>query len=297
MHTRMKTRSAILAVSAALTLSALAVPAGASDSLHTTLPLSISVPATAGQAVDVWFDGALVCPGQTLLMATSTYLPLRAFCRGLGIEDVTWDEASATATVNADGLTIKATAGATWLEANGRAFHAPDGIRVVDGVMMVPIRPLARAFGLEVYWDEASYSATLVGSGTAYAASASAVYSENDLYWLSRIIAAESCGEPLTGQLAVGNVVLNRVASSEFPDTIYDVIFDTRYAIQFTPVANGTIYNEPDAASVTAAKLALEGYTVSTAILYFLNPDLSTSFWIPQNRPYQFTVGTHDFYA
>lgn len=285
-----RTLSAIFAVSA------LSVPANASDSIHISPAAAVSAQ-SIGESIEVWFDGALVCPGQTLLIASSTYLPLRAFCRGLGIEDITWDAATLTATVYADGLTLKATAGSAWIEANGRAFHAPDSVRIVNGVMMVPVRPLARAFGLEVHWDENNRSVTLVGSGTTYPASASTVYSESDLYWLSRIIAAESWGEPLSGQLAVGNVVLNRVASPEFPNTIYEVIFDTQYAIQFTPVANGTIYNEPDAASIAAAKLTLEGYTLSTSILYFLNPALSTSFWVPQNRTYQFTIGTHDFYA
>ena len=84
----------------------------------------------------------------------------------------------------------------------------------------------------------------------------------DDLYWLSRIISAESRGEPLEGQIAVGNVVLNRVASADFPDTIYGVIFDDRWGGQFTPVRNGTIYQVPSARSVEAAGLSLSrGHT------------------------------------
>ena len=59
-----------------------------------------------------------------------------------------------------------------------------------------------------------------------------------DLYWLSRIIYAESGAETLDGQIAVGNVVLNRMASKEFPDSIPGVIFDRVDGIQFEPVEN-----------------------------------------------------------
>lgn len=59
-----------------------------------------------------------------------------------------------------------------------------------------------------------------------------APYNAVDYYWLSRIISAESQGEPLEGQIAVGNVVLNRVESDQFPDTIAGVVFDQKYAVQ-----------------------------------------------------------------
>lgn len=81
-----RTLSAIFAVSA------LTVPANASDSIHISPAAAVSAQST-GESIEVWFDGALVCPGQTLLIASSTYLPLRAFCRGLGIEDIAWDTA------------------------------------------------------------------------------------------------------------------------------------------------------------------------------------------------------------
>ena len=63
------------------------------------------------------------------------------------------------------------------------------------------------------------------------------------MMWLSRILYAEANTEPLAGKIAVGNVIMNRVKSPEFPDTIYSVIFDRKYGVQFTPVANGSVYN------------------------------------------------------
>lgn len=116
------------------------------------------------------------------------------------------------------------------------------------------------------------------------------------VFWLSRIISAESKGESLQGQIAVGNVVLNRVKSPEFPNTIYGVIFDDRWGGQFEPVRNGTIYLEPTEQSILAAKQCLSGVNNIGNCLYFLAPDLAQNFWIPQNRKYVTTIGCHDFY-
>ena len=121
-------------------------------------------------------------------------------------------------------------------------------------------------------------------------------YDYEDLYWLSRIISAEAKGESFTGQIGVGTVVLNRVKSSQFPNTIKGVVFDQKYGTQFTPVANGTIYDAPTQSAVVAAKMCLDGYTLSGSVLYFLNPRIATSSWIQNNRKYAFRVGNHDFY-
>ena len=123
-----------------------------------------------------------------------------------------------------------------------------------------------------------------------------ASYNENDLYWLSRIISAEARGESLEGQIAVGNVVLNRVRHASYPSTIYGVIFDRKHGTQFSPVSMGTIYRTPSESSVIAAKICLEGYSISDEILFFMNPRIATSNWISKNRPFAFRIGNHDFY-
>ncbi len=125
---------------------------------------------------------------------------------------------------------------------------------------------------------------------------ADSAYDYEDLYWLSRIISAEARGESFTGQIGVGTVVLNRVRSKEFPNTVKGVVFDRKYGTQFTPVANGSIYNTPTQSAVVAAKMCLDGYTLSNSVLYFLNPSIATSSWIQNNRKYAFRVGNHEFY-
>jgi len=114
------------------------------------------------------------------------------------------------------------------------------------------------------------------------------------VYWLSRIIYAESGNQSLDGKIAVGNVVLNRVASPRFPNTVYEVIFQRN---QFTPAMTGSINRTPSAESVIAAKLCLDGANTAGDALYFVNPNMSPYSWASRNRPYVATIGAHAFFA
>lgn len=231
------------------------------------------------------------------LIDSVTYIPLRRFCDTMGGATIEWNARTSTATVtdSSRGLHMTVKQGAKYIEANGRYFYAPSGIRNVGGSLYVPIRPLAKAYSLEVTWSDATRSVALTSTGKRLV-SGDSFYKSDEVYWLSRIIHAESGAEPFDGKIAVGNVVLNRVESKQYPNTIYGVIFDRRYGTQFSPVSYGTIYNTPSAESIIAAKICLEGYTLSEEILFFMNPRLSTTNWIAENRPYAFTIGRHDFY-
>ncbi len=121
-------------------------------------------------------------------------------------------------------------------------------------------------------------------------------YTEDDLYWLSRLVHAEAQGEGYNGMLAVANCVLNRVESKDFPDTVKGVIFDRKYGVQYQPTANGAIYNTPSDTAVKAAKSALEGANNIGKSMYFFNPKKATSNWISKNRTYYATIGNHKFY-
>lgn len=221
----------------------------------------------------------------------TAYAPLREVAEMLVPEaEVSWQDG--TAYVNADGLEVCARPGDTWLTVNDRALYAPYGVLLEEGRTMVPVRVLAEALGGQVGWSRETGVTIAAGDGQL----AAAPYTEDELYWMSRIISAESRGEPLLGKLAVGTVVLNRVASDEFPNSIVDVIFDRKYGVQFQPVANGTVYLEPTQESVLAAKLCLEGARVAGDSLYFLAPELTNNHWIMENREYIMTIGCHWFY-
>ena len=166
-------------------------------------------------------------------------------------------------------------------------------MQVRDGNILVPVRTLAHALGADVTWDSGS-GAVELHSGTGPILSGDQYYNADNLYWLSHIIYAESGNQPLDGKIAVGNVVLNRMNSPMFPNTVYGVVFQRN---QFTPVANGSIYLEPNEESVAAAKLCMDGANTAGSSLYFVNPRTAPNSWASRNRPYVATIGAHAFFG
>lgn len=134
-----------------------------------------------------------------------------------------------------------------------------------------------------------TYTSTVASRGTSYSAT--------DLYWMSRIIHAEAEAEPYNGKVAVGNVIMNRVRSASFPNSVKGVIFEYYHSIpQFSPVSDGTIYNTPNADSIKAAKAVFSGTNVVGNATYFFNPDKSEGTWIVANKTLVKRIGNHVFY-
>ena len=245
--------------------------------------------------VRIYLDGREILVGQSRLINSVTYVPLRAFAEEAGADSISWDAKTKTALVKKNGVDIYVRDGGYYVSALGRYFYSPEKILNIGDRIYVPIRAISAPFCISVGWNGETRSVILTSTGGKLK-SASEFYNSDDLYWLSRIISAESAGEVLSGQIAVGNVVINRKTSSSYPNTIYGVIFDRKGGTQFSPVSMGTIYRTPSESSVIAAKICLEGYSISDSILFFMNPRISTSNWISKNRPFAFTIGNHDFY-
>ena len=241
-------------------------------------------------AAGVEVNGTPLLSQEGWLEGGSSYVTLHALSRESDYT-LSWDGAAAR--LEGEGLALTARPGEQYIEVNGRALYVPGGVRIVEGRTVLPLRLLEDALGAVVTWEEARSTA---GINTRGAAARWASYPEEDLYWLARIISAESRGESLVGQIAVGNVVLNRVKSGEFPNTIKEVVFDRENGVQFEPVENGTVYDEPAQSSLLAAKLALEGANVVGECLYFYAPALSAGTWMVNNRTYYTTIGCHRFY-
>lgn len=218
-----------------------------------------------------------------------TYTPLVPLLDALGGWETSWDPAARCALAETDLFLLRVPAGEDYVFADGFLFGLNGECYIENGRTYVPLRAVANLFGAEVDYINPE-TPIVVSTGQDHP------YTEEDFYWLSRVISAESQGESLYGQIAVGNVVLNRVASGEFPDTIKGVIFDTKNAVQFEPTANGTIYLEPTAQSILAAKLVLSGASAVGDCMYFFNPSLSQGKWIRENRSYFTTIGCHRFY-
>ncbi|MFP4662043.1 MAG: cell wall hydrolase [Halanaerobiales bacterium] len=115
---------------------------------------------------------------------------------------------------------------------------------------------------------------------------------DEDLELLASIINAESRGEPYEGQVAVGAVVLNRVASPDFPNTVREVIYQPN---QFTPVTDGQINLIPGSIAYQAAKDAMNGIDPSLGALFFYNPKKARTIdWLSQLET-TVIIGDHVF--
>ncbi len=134
--------------------------------------------------------------------------------------------------------------------------------------------------------------ATAAGLGiTLGAPVAAATYNNNETYLLARLVHGEARGEPYVGKVAVAAVVLNRVKSPLFPNTVAGVIYQ---AGAFDAVSDGQINLAPDADSLRAARDALNGWDPSGGCLYYYNPATATNGWI-WSRTVQLSIGKHNF--
>ncbi|MEH6891706.1 spore cortex-lytic enzyme [Bacillus sp. JJ864] len=116
-------------------------------------------------------------------------------------------------------------------------------------------------------------------------------YSQNDIKILANAVYGESRGEPYIGQVAVAAVILNRVSSSSFPNTVAGVIYEPR---AFTAVADGQINLTPNETAKKAVLDAINGWDPSGGALYYFNPDTATSKWIWSRQQIK-KIGRHIF--
>lgn len=149
-------------------------------------------------------------------------------------------------------------------------FQKKNGLKA-DGVVG---RATAAALGISLNDDSVQAAAT-----------------ESESYLLARLVHGEARGEPYTGKVAVAAVVLNRVRSASFPNTISGVIFQTG---AFDCVYDGQLWLTPDSESIRAANDALAGWDPTSGCLYYYNPSTATSAWI-WTREVRLNIGAHAF--
>ena len=132
---------------------------------------------------------------------------------------------------------------------------------------------------------------TLAAMGIFSSSSGGGSVNNSDLNLLAHLIYAEARGEPYSGQVAVGAVVLNRVKSSKFPNSVAGVIYQPG---AFDVVSDGQINYAPNTTAINAARDALNGWDPTYGCIYYFNPNTATSKWI-WSRPYVVTIGNHRF--
>ena len=164
----------------------------------------------------------------------------------------------------------------------------------VDGIYgsqtVAAVKSFQKKNGLTV--DGIAGTQTLKAMGiTSSSSSSSSSNNSSNVNLLARVVYGEARGEPYTGQVAVAAVVLNRVKSSKFPNTIAGVVYQSG---AFDAVSDGQINMTPDATAKKAAQDALNGWDPSYGAIYYFNPSTATNKWI-WSRPMTVTIGKHRF--
>ncbi|MCI6980568.1 MAG: spore cortex-lytic enzyme [Clostridiales bacterium] len=137
--------------------------------------------------------------------------------------------------------------------------------------------------------------ATLKALGMQSSSGSSASSGSNtngNLYLLARLVYGEARGEPYKGQVAVAAVVLNRVKSSKFPNSVSGVIYQSG---AFSVVSDGQINLTPDETAIKAAHDAMNGYDPTNGCLYYYNPAKTTNKWM-LSKPVLLRIGNHAFF-
>lgn len=164
----------------------------------------------------------------------------------------------------------------------------------IDGIYgsqtLAAVKYFQRKNGLAV--DGIAGPATLKAMGIFTSSSSSgSSSSSSNLNLLARVVYGEARGEPYSGQVAVAAVVLNRVKSSSFPNTISGVVYQSG---AFDAVRDGQINLSPNSTAIKAAQDALNGWDPSYGAIYYFNPSTATNKWI-WSRPMTVTIGRHRF--
>lgn len=164
----------------------------------------------------------------------------------------------------------------------------------VDGIYgsqtVSAVKSFQKKNGLTV--DGIAGTQTLKAMGiTSSSSSSSSSNNSSNVNLLARVVYGEARGEAYTGQVAVAAVVLNRVKSSKFPNSISGVVYQSG---AFDAVADGQINMTPDTTAKKAAQDALNGWDPSYGAIYYFNPSTATNKWI-WSRPMTVTIGKHRF--
>lgn len=269
------------------------VAAGNPDTVQTAAQKNDSVQAeveSQPKTHQLFVNGVCINNAKVLYQKGLAYVSLRSVSQAL-CPNITFSWGNGIATLSSDDLNVTVDPEKTYVIANERCLYLNDGVLFERGIIYLPAKTIAAIWGAS-YTHDSNTQSIYFRSGTATITPADQFYNSDDLYWLSHIIHAESGNQSLTGKIAVGNVVMNRVADPTFPNTIYDVVFQKN---QFTPTRTGTINLTPNEESVIAAKLCLEGVVVLPTALFFNH--IKSSSWAAKHKTYITTIGGHAFYA
>ena len=245
--------------------------------------------------VDITVNGSYIkCTEKPIMIDGTTYIPLRSFS----------DAVRGTVSWNNDERAAK-------MEKNGHTFlfYIEKNICVADGIekdyasiiyqdlTFIPLRAVSEVLGYDVQWDDVNLTVKITAQNVDIPeVCRDYSYQYEDILYLGKIIQIECGYQPFEVKLGVAGVVMNRVRSPKFPNTVKGVILDTNYGVQFPPAHTDKINITPSKESIIAAKCALRGTNSVGNALYFIDVKSAPNSWVGKNRPYCKTVGGMSFY-
>jgi len=253
------------------------------------MALGLTSPALAAEeapapAVEILVDGE-AAPFSGYAYDGVSYVPFAAAVLALRDDaEVKWAQDHYAA--EGEGLSLALWSTRNYLVVNDRYLYLEDGVKLdTDRTILVPVRALCKALGVTVEWTG---KVELSTTDATPLAAEDRPYSDEDLDLMSRVIMHESGYQPFLGMMAVGSVIMNRVNSSSFSDTVSGVIYEKN---QFPGATNAT----PHADAILAARLVLEGANVVPGALYFNG--VGKSCWASRNKTLITVIGGHAFYG
>lgn len=251
-------------------------------------------------ALHSWGDNMLLVNGFPVNEETNrvvedgvTYVNFTAMAKALDASaECGFNGATGLATVQTDLMYMEGRAGQYYFVANDRYIYVEETLRAVEGDLLVPLSALVKAFDAQLYWErETGVTSVVTGSGALE--SGDTFYPSDELFWMSRVVFAESGNEPVKGQMGVAMVVYTRVADPRYPDTVLGVLSQQN---QFSTYRNGNLANRtPNASSIIAAKLVMDGGQVKELIGATHFDSLADS-WADRNLSTIMVIGGHTFY-
>lgn len=245
--------------------------------------------------VDIDINGHFIrCVEKPILIDGTTYLPLRAFSDAVG-GVILWNGDEKAATMEKDGHSF-----VFYPEKN---YCIADGVEqnyvsvIYKNLTFIPVRWVSETLGYDVLWDDFYLVVKITAPGVEIPEECKdTAYTYEDILYLGKITQIESGSQHFEVKLGVSGTVMNRVASSQFPNTVKGVIFDIKYGVQFPPAHTDKINVTPSKECMIAAKCSLNGVNIVGNSLYFIDAKYAASSWAHNNRPHYATLHDMSFY-
>ena len=234
------------------------------------------------------------CDEKPILINNTIYIPLRAFSDAVGGE-IQWDSQNMAATMIKDGNTFVFYPGKNHCFVNGVEKNY-DSVFYRD-LTFIPVRAVSETFGYDVFWDSFYLTVKITAPDTEISDDyKDESYTYEDILYLGKITQIEGGLQPFKVKLGICSTIMNRVRSTHFPNSVKDVIFDTKYGVQFPPAHTDKMSVTPSMACMVAAKCALGGVNIVGKSLYFIDNKNAPSSWAHNNRPFYATIHDISFY-